>query len=103
MPPQQGGHSATTNTQATYLPKHPRRHVETRKKAMLLATRKWEMILYSLIQYLKNRTMSSRILLIPQDQMARLIQTVEENLESAKKKKGKTTRSSYPVITSADI
>ena len=47
------------------------------------------MILYSLIQYLKNRTMSSRILLIPQDQMARLIQTVEENLESAKKKKNK--------------
>ena len=35
--------------------------------------------------------------------MARLIQTVEENLESAKKKKGKTARSSYPVITSADI
>lgn len=49
------------------------------------------MILYSLIQYLKNRTMSSRILLIPQDQMARLIQTVEENLESAKKKKGKNS------------
>lgn len=47
------------------------------------------MILYSLIQYLKNRTMSSRILLIPQDQMARLIQTVEENLESAKKKREK--------------
>lgn len=67
------------------------------------------MVLHSLIQHLKNRTMSSRILLIPQDQMARLIQTVEENLESAEKKKkkkvvgGETTRSNYPVITSADI
>ena len=47
------------------------------------------MVLHSLIQHLKNRTMSSRILLIPQDQMARLIQTVEENLESAEKKKKK--------------
>ena len=47
------------------------------------------MILHSLIQYLKNRIMSSRILLIPQGQMARLIPTLEENLESAKKKKKK--------------
>lgn len=45
------------------------------------------MILHSLIQYLKNRIMSSRVLLIPQGQMARLIPTLEENLESAKNKK----------------
>lgn len=60
------------------------------------------MVLYSLIQHLKNRTMSSRILLIPQDQMARLIQTVEENLESAEKKKKSSRRGNNSIQLSGD-